>query len=161
APPTPIRLAFVGDIALNYSIATDLEALSAGKAPKEVEPGFPFAGVAERLRAADVAVGNLECVVSTKGPVSTWHKPFRAPLVGTDAILASGIDLVSVANNHSWDFGKEGFFDMLQNLDDKKLPVLGRGYRQDLPHEPEKAIVREVRGTRVGFLGFYLAVDAD
>jgi hypothetical protein len=157
----PIRLAFVGDIALNYSIATDLEALAAGHAPKGVEPGFPFAGVAERLRAADIAVGNLECVVSTKGTLATWHKPFRAPLVGTAAILASGIDLVSVANNHSWDFGKEGFYDMLKNLDDGKLPVIGRGYRQNLPHEPERALVREVRGTRVGFLGYYLTVDAN
>lgn len=172
-----MRLAFVGDIALNYSIADDLEALAAGNAassndgapgrrsapaapsPKAVEPGFPFAGVADRLRAADIAVGNLECVVSKKGKVSTWHKPFRAPLVGVDAILASGIDVVSVANNHSWDFGADGYFDMLKNLDDKELAVIGRGFRHGLPHEPERAVVREVRGTRVGFLGYYFADD--
>jgi len=161
AAEAPVRLAFVGDIALNYSIADDLEALQAGKAPKDVEAGFPFAGVAARLRAADLAVGNLECVISKKGKVSTWHKPFRGPLVGVDAILASGIDIVSVANNHSWDFGADGFFDMLESLDRKKLAVVGRGYRQELPHEPEKALVREVRGSRVGFVGFYLADDED
>jgi len=157
----PVRLAFVGDIALNYSIATDLEALQAGSAPKDVEPGFPFATVAKRLRAADLAVGNLECVVSPKGKVDTWHKPFRGPVVGIEAIVASGIDVVSVANNHSWDYGSEGFFDMLKNLDDKKLAVIGRGFRQKLPHEPQRATVREVRGTRIGFLGHYLAEDGD
>lgn len=161
APAPPVRLAVVGDIALNYSIADDLEALSEGKAPKGVDTGFPFGGVADRLRAADLAIGNLECVLSTKGKVSTWHKPFRGPLAGADAILAAGIDLVSVANNHSWDFGADGFFDMLQSLDAKKLGVIGRGYRQGLPHEPEKATIRDVRGTRVGFLGHYLAEDAD
>lgn len=159
ASPTPVRLAFVGDIALNYSIATDLEALAEGTAPKQVEPGFPFAGVASLLRAADIAVGNLECVISRKGELSTWHKPFRGPLVGTSAILASGIDVVSVANNHSWDFGADGFFDMLKNLDEKGLSVIGRGFRQNLPHEPEKALVREVRGTRVALLGYYFADD--
>lgn len=151
-----IRLALVGDIALNYSIGDDLEAAAAGRAG---EAGFPFAGVAERLRAADVAIGNLECVVSAKGKVSTWHKPFRAPLAGIPAIAAAGIDVVSVANNHSWDFGADGFFDMLKSLDAGKLLVAGRGYRQDLPHEPERPVVRDVRGTRVGVLGFYLEDD--
>lgn len=165
APPAPetapIRLAFVGDVALNYSIAKDLEAIAQGKAPSHAEPGFPFAGVSERLKAADLAVANLECVVSTKGKVDTWHKPFRAPVSGIDAILASGIDVVSVANNHSFDFGQEAFDDMLRNLDEKKLPVVGRGYRQKTRHEPERATIREIRGTRIGLLGFYLADDAD
>ncbi len=156
-----MRLAFVGDIALNYSIAKDLAALAEGKAPKDMEAGFPFAGVAGRLSAADIAVGNLECVLSEKGRVDTWHKPFRGPVSGIDVILRAGVDIVSVANNHSWDYGAEGFFDMLKNLDEKKLGVIGRGFRQKLPHEPEVALVREVRGTRVGFLGFYLEDDKD
>ncbi len=160
-PPTPVHLSFVGDIALNYSIATDLEKIAAGEpTPAGVDAGFPFGGVAERLRAADLAIGNLECVLSTKGDVDTWHKPFRGPVSGIDTILGAGIDLVSVANNHSWDFGEQGFSDMLRRLDEKKLDVLGRGYRQKLPHLPERAVVREVRGTRVGFLGFYLEEDS-
>ncbi|MBK8258219.1 MAG: CapA family protein [Polyangiaceae bacterium] len=124
-----------------------------------MEPGFPFAGVKERLSAADVAIGNLECVVSTKGTLSTWHKPFRSPLIGIDVIKSAGIDAVSVANNHSWDFGADGFYDMLQNLDAKNLPVLGRGYRQELAHEPEKPWKVEIRGTKIAFLGFYLETD--
>jgi hypothetical protein len=161
APEVPLRLAFVGDIALNYSIAKDLEAAAEGRAPKDMEAGFPFAGVAERLRAADLAIGNLECVLSTKGKVDTWHKPFRGPVSGIGTLLAAGVDVVSVANNHSWDYGADGFFDMLKNLDDGKLAVIGRGFRQKLPHEPELALVRDVRGTRVGFLGFYLEDDRD
>jgi len=155
----PVRLAFVGDIALNYSIATDLEAIAAGKDKKKLAKGFPFDGVAERLRAADLAIGNLECVLSTKGKLSTWHRGFRAPLVGADAILASGIDLVSVANNHSFDFGPEAFFDSLKNLDDKGLGSFGRSFRHEMPREPEKPTIREVRGTKIGFLGYYLAAD--
>lgn len=156
--PSPVKLAFVGDVALNYSIANDLEAVAEGRG-KNIEPGFPFAGVAERLRAADLAVANLECVLSTKGDKDTWHKPFRGPVSGIDVILASGIDVVSVANNHSFDFGKEGFDDMLARLDAKKLAVVGRGYRQKTPHEPEKPWIGEIRGTRVAVLGFYLEED--
>jgi poly-gamma-glutamate synthesis protein (capsule biosynthesis protein) len=159
--PAPVRLSFVGDIALNYSIGDDIESLAAGHPPKGVEAGFPFDGVAERLRGADIAVGNLECVLSTKGTVDTWHKPFRGPVAGIDSMLGAGIDVVSVANNHSWDFGADGFSDMLHHLDEKKLAVIGRGYRQKSPHEPEKALVRDVRGTKVAFLGFYLESDAD
>ena len=159
--PSPVQLAFVGDVALNYSIAKDIEALSAGKAKDGLDDGFPFGGVRDRLKKADLAVANLECVASTKGDVDTWHKPFRAPLAGIDVVLASGIDVVTVANNHSFDFGQEGFFDMLKHLDDKKLAVIGRGYRQKTPHEPERALVREVRGVPVALLGLYLATDAE
>ncbi|MFO0593133.1 MAG: CapA family protein [Polyangiaceae bacterium] len=158
APP-PIQLAFVGDVALNYGIAKDIEAISAGKAPAGVDDGFPFGGVRDRLKKADLAVANLECVASTKGDVDTWHKPFRAPLAGIDIVLASGIDVVTVANNHSFDFGEAGFFDMLKNLDAKKLPVIGRGYRQKAPHVPETPLVVQVRETQVGLLGLYLATD--
>ncbi len=161
ATKSVVALAFVGDIALNYSIAKNLEALSSDAPPKDIEPGFPFAAVRERLRAADIAIGNLECVLSPKGKVDTWHKPFRGPKVGIDAIVNSGIDVVSVANNHSFDYGEEGFFDMLKSLDEKKLGVIGRGYRQKSPHEPEKVLVREVRGIKVGLLGFYLERDED
>lgn len=154
-----MRLAFVGDVALNYSIATDMEALAAGKPRKGLAADFPFTHVAERLRAADLAVGNLECVLSTKGELSTWHKPFRCPLVGVSVMKGAGLDLVSVANNHSFDFGREGFFDMLKNLDEGGLGSFGRGFRVEAPHEPEEPVVRTVRGVRVGVLGYYFADD--
>lgn len=161
AEALPIKLAFVGDVALNYSIATDVEALAAGKARPGLAAGFPFDGVAERLRAADLAAANLECVLSEKGEVSTWHKPFRCPLAGADAILAAGVDVVSVANNHSWDYGREGFFDMLKNLEAKRLPATGKGFRHEAPHEPERPVIFDVRGAKVGFLGYYFARDEE
>jgi poly-gamma-glutamate capsule biosynthesis protein CapA/YwtB (metallophosphatase superfamily) len=154
-----VRLAFVGDIALNYSIATTMEALARGERRPGIEPDFPFTHVVERLRAADLAIGNLECVLSTRGELSTWHKPFRCPLSSVAVMKGAGLDLVSVANNHSFDFGREGFFDMLKNLDDGGLGSFGRGFRVEAPHEAELPAVRTVRGARVGVLGYYFADD--
>ena len=75
---------------------------------KLIEEGVdPFAAFAGILRAADLRIGNLECVVATTGVA--WNKPytFRAhPRVLP--ILKRHFTAVSLANNHSGDFGPDG-----------------------------------------------------
>jgi hypothetical protein len=60
---------------------------------------------------------------------------------------------VSIANNHSADFGPIAFEDMARRLEGEGLPFIGRG---SIRHGPEEPFVTEVRGLRIGFLGFYL-----
>lgn len=98
-------------------------------------------------------LANLECVVSPKGAAATDHKPFRAPLSTIRILKDVGVDVVSVANNHSADYGPIAFEDMSRRLRDEGLPFIGG---RSITHGPEDAFVTEVRGLRVGFLGFYL-----
>ena len=51
-----------------------------------------------------------------RGQRDTRHNPFRAPLEVLSVLRAAGFDLVSVANNHSRDFGAVGYRDMLTHL---------------------------------------------
>ena len=38
-----------------------------------------------------------------------------------------GVDLVTLANNHVYDFGQDAFLDMLQYLDEYQIPHIGAG----------------------------------
>ncbi len=121
--------------------------------PADVDAAYPFSHVGARLREVDVMLGNLECVVSPKGARATDHNPFRAPLSTIKLLRDAGVDVVSVANNHSADFGPLAFDDMTRRLQAEGLPFIGG---RSINNGPEDAFVTEVRGLRIGFLGFYL-----
>jgi poly-gamma-glutamate capsule biosynthesis protein CapA/YwtB (metallophosphatase superfamily) len=146
-----VRLAFAGDLSMALAIGHNLEALAAGSAG--VEPGYPFAGVTDRIASADLAIGNLECVVSPLGtPKPTAPVPFRAPELAFGSIQRAGFDIVSVANNHVLDYGPVALDDMVARLDRTGLPHIGVGRRSLAPEAP---LIREIHGIRLGFFAFY------
>ena len=146
-----VHLAFAGDLAMALDIGKNIESLAAGSGT--VEPGYPFAGVAERIAAADLAIGNLECVVSPLGtPKPSAPVTFRAPELSFEAIQHAGFDVVSVANNHVLDYGPEALDDMVARLDRAGLPHIGVGRRSV---DPEVPLIREIHGVKIGFFGFF------
>ncbi len=148
------RLGFAGDLAMSLHVGHYLERRAKGeRVPDLVDATYPFTHVGERLRRADVLLGNLECVVSPKGATATDHNPFRAPLQTIALLKEAGVDVVSIANNHSLDFGPIAFQDMVDRLTQEKLPFIGGGSKNNGPEEPT---VFTVKGLKVGFLGFYL-----
>jgi len=150
----PVRLAFVGDLALTMQVGRHLEARSKGEpVPDGVGPGFPFTRVMSRLQTADLLVGNLECVLSPLGQVSTDHNPFRCPDAALDALAQAGFGLVSVANNHALDYGRRAFRDMLRRLEQGRLPCFGES---NLTAQPQAPHVVELSGLKIGLLTYYV-----
>lgn len=135
-----ISIAFVGDIML---------ADTPGKVIKQGRD--PLASFASLLRSADIRVGNLECVVATKGKPEP-NKPFtfRAH-PRTLKVLKRHFDVVSVANNHSGDFGPIAFSEMLDRLDQQGITYFGGGKNLAQAHTP---LVIERNGLRIAFLGY-------
>jgi hypothetical protein len=153
AKPPPVRLSFAGDLALTMSVGAHLSALAAGRpVPAHIGPDFPFSQVGDRLRSADLLVGNLECVRSWLGEVSTNHNPFRCPPAAIDALKRAGFDLVSVANNHALDYGEVGFRDMIRNLEAGGLAHFGQ---ESFTPKPQPPFIRKIRGIKVGLLAYY------
>lgn len=113
---------------------------------------YPFRALAPRLREADIAFGNLECVLSDRGePVPNKRFLFRGRPANAKALQRAGFDIVSLANNHTLDFGREGLADTLRHVRNAGVRTVGAG------HTPEEALALEVlsvRGLRVGFLAF-------
>ncbi|MEO8016308.1 MAG: CapA family protein [Pseudomonadota bacterium] len=134
-----VDLAFVGDV----MVAEEPGAL--------IEAGNdPFAGLAKLLDAKRLRVANLECVVAMGGVAEIKPFTFRAH-PRTIAAIQKYFDGVSVANNHSGDFGKQAFAEQLGLLDAAHLPYFGGGRDLAQAHVPW---VAERGGLRIAFLGY-------
>lgn len=139
-PDPRLTIAIVGDINLD------------GLPGELVERGGdPFAPFASHLAEADIRVGNLECVIGTGGePVPGKPYTFRAH-PRTLIPLKRHFDAVSLANNHSGDFGPVAFADLLGLLDRHGIRSFGGGAGLARAHRP---LILERQGLRVAFLGY-------
>lgn len=146
--PLTTSVAFVGDIAMIVHIAAYLEGVESPKDP--LPAGYPFHDVAEQLRSYDLAIGNLECVVTNKHTKRT-PKTLTASLKSPQALLDAGFDAVSVANNHTLDMSWPGYFDMLERLDAAKLPRAGVHSEE----KKEAELVLESKGIKIAVVGHF------
>lgn len=109
-----------------------------------------LAEVGAALRSADIAFGNLEAPVSARGaPTEKWIN-MRMPPDLLDDIKRLGFGMLTLANNHLFDYGEAAFFDTLRYLDECELRFVGAGADLDAAW---RAQVVEVAGTRIAFLG--------
>lgn len=110
----------------------------------------PLAAVAKHLDPGRLRIANLECVVATSGKALDKPFTFRAD-PRTIPYLRRHFDAVSVANNHSGDFGKEALAEQFQLLDTAKLPYFGGGPDLAAAHRPW---IVERNGLRIALLGY-------
>lgn len=142
-PPSPVTttaasltLAFGGDV---HFMGRTLPLLN------RPETAFgPFAG---QMRAADFAMINLETAVTGRGEAQPKTYHFRAPVGTYAAVQAAGIDLVSIANNHTLDYGQIGLLDTLDSAKAADMAVVGAGRNVIEAYEP---YVTTVKGVRIG-----------
>lgn len=132
-------LIFVGDIMV---AETPGELIARGE-----DPFQPFAAL---LSSHDVRIGNLECVVATTGTAEEKPYTFRAD-PRTLPVLKRHFDAVSLANNHSGDFGKAAFAEQLALMDTPGLPYFGGGRDATAAHAPW---IVERNGVRIALLGY-------
>ncbi len=139
--PTSVKLILVGDI----MVAHDDEI------GKIIERGVdPFEPFAKHLQAADLAIGNLECVVAGSGKAVRKPYNFRAhPRV--IPLLKKHFHALSVANNHSGDFGPEAFAEQCDLFDKAGVPYFGGGRDLKAAHTP---LIIEKHGLRIALLGY-------
>ncbi len=90
-----VHLAAVGDLMLDRSL---------GWYVQQGDLAYPFAPVADLLRAADLTIGNLECALGDIGTPAAKSYTFRAPPEAAQALALAGFDIVNLANNHAMDY---------------------------------------------------------
>ncbi len=140
--PPVVQLMAVGDVMLGRTVGDRIVAEG---------PAVPFAGVAQTLSSASLLVANLECVISEQGEPQPKAYAFRAPPAAADSLALAGVDVVSLANNHSLDYGFEALNDMRQRLADRQIAAVGAGDDEAAAHTP---LVVERNGLRVAFLAY-------
>ena len=140
AAAVEVVLSAVGDIRLDGPIAAIAKA-SGDDAP---------AGAVKALLAADIEFANLETPVTARGEKTpkTWN--FRARPRYLRIVKAAGFTVLNIANNHVWDYGRDGFLDTLRSLEKGGWRYVGGGRDRAAA---EKVRLFKFDGLTVGILG--------
>ncbi|MES2215792.1 MAG: CapA family protein [Patescibacteria group bacterium] len=138
-----LRLVFVGDIMLSRNIGSLMV--------ENNDWGYPFEHVKDFLKKADLTFANFENPVSTRGENVGSIYSFRVDPRVLQGMTDSGIDVVSIANNHIWDWGPEAFADTLTLLPASDITPVGGGNDYATVHTP---VVKDVKGTKIAFLAY-------
>ena len=110
----------------------------------------PFARIRHELKQKDLLFGNLETVLSESGSERRKRWVNTTPPEAGEFLKDAGFDILSVANNHTLDMGREGFEKTLDGLESRGIAYVGGGRGDD----PPGGLVVERNGIRIGFLGY-------
>src|SRR5947209_87605 len=117
----PMTFLFVGDVMLGRLVNAVLQ---------EKSPAYPWGDTLSLFQRADVRFCNLECAISDWGtPWSATPKVFhfRSDAKNIETLTTAHIDAVSLANNHTLDFGYEVLLDMVSILPAARIHYAGAG----------------------------------
>ncbi len=117
ARPRSITLAFAGDLNFDQQLE-----------PLLTDPGPLVGALRPLLAGADLAMLNLETAITTRGTPEPKTYHFRAPATALDAVASTGVDVVTMANNHAVDYGPVAFADTLAAKAHSPIPVVGIGH---------------------------------
>lgn len=149
SPEESVRLIATGDVLPHFNVV---------RAAREngTRENFLFGAllsepVRERIRSADLAFANLETPIASKDYNARKPFVFNAPAELAPALGWMGFDVLSVANNHSYDQSRKGVGDTLRAL--RRAGLESVGAAESRPEALEGKVM-DVRGIRVGFLAF-------
>ena len=135
-PPPRVTLTVVGDLMLVRGVPDAAAALTP---------------LSERLRSADITVGNLESTLSLNGQPTQGGDSFG----GTPALLRplrrAGFDALSLANNHTGDYGSTALVETVRAFDGSGIEGFGAGAHLGEASDP---VILEREGVRFAFVGF-------
>ena len=105
------------------------------------------------MQEADIAYGNLEFTITDHPELQRPFYNFGVPREFAWELAAIGINLVSMTNNHTLDFGQEGLKDCLRALDQSGITHSGAGLTLAAAHSAGTMKVQS-RKTRFGLLSY-------
>ncbi len=140
--PDAVRIVAVGDLLLcgRYD-----EILRAGRADGV------FAAFRQLVSPSDLVVGNMECPLASRGAARDDKLCLRGDPGYADVLAAAGFGVLSLANNHLFDYGLDGFVDTRAHLSHAGIGTVGAGENLEAATRP---LILEQNGFRVAFLAF-------
>ena len=102
------------------------------------------------LKGADILFGNFESTMtdypySSKAGGGRMLFAFRTPPSYAKIFKDVGFDILSIANNHSYDFNEQGFKDTIKNIDSNGMKAVGK---------KDQIVYQNVKGVNFAFIGF-------
>lgn len=141
ATPGQVTLAFAGDVLFDDHYAITGPVRGDGDISKGVSPE-----VIERMQSADIMMLNNEFAYSDRGaPTEGKQFTFRARPETVSYLSDMGVDLVSLANNHAYDYGPEALTDTFDTLRGAGIPYVGAGRNISEARKPVYYIVGDIK----------------
>lgn len=132
----PLTVALAGDV---------IPARPLTPAPESAEKVYALVG------GADIAIGNLEMALTHESvPVRKMITRRASPDIARD-IYMLGFDVLSLANNHTVDYGWPGLLETSTALAAGGVRVIGAGPTR---REAARPVIERVAGRRVGIIAF-------
>lgn len=141
-----VVLAFAGDILFDdeYSVMVSIESRQ-GKIYDSIS-----ADLLEEMTGADIFMLNNEFTYTSRGdPLLEKQFTFRADPETSKYLLDMGVDIVSIANNHTYDYGEISLLDTVATLAGMEMPYVGAGRNIE---EASRPFFFETDGLKIGFL---------
>ena len=138
-----IDLLFVGDIMLSRSVGAMIA--------RQSDPTYPFHEIAEQVQNADIAFGNLEGPISGRGTNRGSIYSFRADPAAVAGLRFAGFDVLSLANNHIFDWGPEALRDTVNFLSQSGIHAVGAGANREAAN---RSGMLTARNNNVAFLAY-------
>ena len=137
-----IKILAVGDIMTSRVVEQKMKAKGFA---------YPFAKLNDSLSAADVTFANLETSITPGAKVNTGEMMFRADPQTAVQLKDAGIDIVSLANNHTPNYGQKGLLDTFKYLDEQGIKYIGAGKNIS---EARQLKITETNGIKIGWLAY-------
>jgi poly-gamma-glutamate synthesis protein (capsule biosynthesis protein) len=140
-------LYFVGDIMLDRGVEIRINKEGNG------DWTFPFQEIVPFFKpdSQRLIFGNLEGPVSDKGKKIGTIYSFRMDPKAVNGLKYLGFDIVSLANNHIFDYDEAAIKDTFKRLGDSGISYVGAGRNEAEANHP---VIKEVNGTKVAYLAY-------
>ncbi|MEI7553924.1 CapA family protein [Candidatus Chlorohelix sp.] len=144
-PDAQVTLLAVGDVMLGRDVA-----LSSAISPEKSD--YPFAVMPKLRKGVDLVFGNLESPIvapENRSNASSGGYLFPADSESAGALKRNGFDIVTLANNHSLDYGRAGLQDTINSLKSAGVAYVGAGEDAATANQ---TVYMERNGLRLAFI---------
>jgi poly-gamma-glutamate synthesis protein (capsule biosynthesis protein) len=142
-----VYLIAVGDISYSRGVERIVK--------EQNDINYPFIKIGDYLRSADIVFGNLETTIMSGREITDREMVFRSNPGTEQALKNAGISVVSLANNHTPNFGEQGLKDTFSYLTQAGIKYVGAGENEQEANQP---VYIEKNGIKFAFLAYN---DAD
>ena len=140
-----IEIGAIGDILLHDRVYKDAA----------TETGYDFSSmfepVREMLSGPDLTIANQESIAAGSELGLSSYPTFNSPHEISDTLKNVGIDIVSLANNHSLDKGERGILKAIEYYNKIGMPYVGINKSEE---DRQRDRILNVNGISIGFLSY-------
>ena len=147
----PVTLTFTGDIILGKHINADYDSSMLGKMDEVQDYGYFLQNFRDLFASDDATIIDMEGCLTESDDAVEKEFNFKAPFDYVNILLQGNVDAATMANNHSHDYGPEGFSDTEETLENNGIKTFGY----------DKVNYLELKGNKIGLIGAYFLRETD